>query len=107
MAGGARRPAGGGTGTPGGRKAPPPAPPRGGGRPAGGWGGGGAAGAGGEHDPPDPLELRREAAALRERLDEQARLHAEGMIDGQQLAAGSASARAGLKGRSGEHTAEL
>jgi site-specific DNA recombinase len=42
---------------------------------------------------PDPLGLRREAAALRERLDEQARLHAAGVIDGQQLAAGSGSIR--------------
>jgi DNA invertase Pin-like site-specific DNA recombinase len=49
-----------------------------------------------EHDGPDPLELRREAAALRERLDEQARLHAEGVIDGQQLAKGSESARSQL-----------
>src|ERR1035441_5126617 len=48
-------------------------------------------------DRPHPLELRREAAALRERLDEQARLHVAGVIDGQQLAAGSASARADLK----------
>ena len=35
-------------------------------------------------------DLRREAAALRELLNEQARLHARGVIDGLQLAAGSA-----------------
>src|ERR1035441_191117 len=38
-----------------------------------------------------------EAAALGERRDEQAPLHVAGVIDGQQLAAGSASARADLK----------
>jgi site-specific DNA recombinase len=45
---------------------------------------------------PDPLELRREAAALRERLNEQSRLHADGVIDGQQLAEGSARIRGRL-----------
>jgi hypothetical protein len=52
--------------------------------------------------PPDageketPADLRREAASLRELLNEQARMHARGVIDGQQLAAGSAELRARL-----------
>ena len=47
-------------------------------------------------DGPDPAGLRREAAALRERLNEQTRLHGLGVIDGQQLAAGSESIRGRL-----------
>jgi site-specific DNA recombinase len=46
---------------------------------------------------PDMLGLRREAASLRELLNEQARLHARGVIDGQQLAAGSEELRAKLR----------
>jgi site-specific DNA recombinase len=41
-------------------------------------------------------ELRREVADLRELLNEQARLHARGAIDGQQLAAGTRELRARL-----------
>jgi site-specific DNA recombinase len=41
-------------------------------------------------------ELRREVADLRELLNEQARLHARGVIDGQQLAAGTRELRARL-----------
>jgi DNA invertase Pin-like site-specific DNA recombinase len=41
-------------------------------------------------------DLGREVAALRELLNEQARLHARGAIDGQQLAAGSAELRSRL-----------
>jgi len=41
-------------------------------------------------------DLRREVSALRELLNEQARLHARGVIDGQQLAAGSAELRSRL-----------
>jgi DNA invertase Pin-like site-specific DNA recombinase len=44
----------------------------------------------------DNADLRREAAALRELLDEQARLHARGVIDSRQLAAGSAELRSRL-----------
>lgn len=40
--------------------------------------------------------LRKEAVQLRELLNEQARLHARGVIDGEQLAAGSAELRASL-----------
>lgn len=52
--------------------------------------------------PPEPGDdaesLRRQAATLRELLDEQARLHARGVIDGRQLAAGSAEIRGQLGG---------
>lgn len=41
-------------------------------------------------------DLRREVTALRELLNEQARLHARGVIDGQQLAAGSEELRSKL-----------
>lgn len=44
----------------------------------------------------DPVALEKEAGALRERLNEQARLHALGVIDGQQLAEGTASIRSQL-----------
>jgi site-specific DNA recombinase len=45
---------------------------------------------------PDLPGLRREAKSLRELLDEQARLHARRVIDGQQLAAGSKELRGKL-----------
>jgi len=44
----------------------------------------------------DVAALRKEAAALRELLDEQARLHARRIIDGRQLEAGSAELRGKL-----------
>lgn len=44
----------------------------------------------------DTAGLHREAAALRELLNEQTRLHARGVIDGEQLAAGSAEIRGRL-----------
>ncbi|MHB1432018.1 MAG: recombinase family protein [Streptosporangiaceae bacterium] len=44
----------------------------------------------------DALALRREAASLRARLNEQAVLHARGILDGEQLAAGSGALRARL-----------
>ena len=44
-----------------------------------------------------PADLRRQVTALRELLNEQARLHARGVIDGQQLAAGSAELRSRLE----------
>ena len=47
--------------------------------------------------PDDAMRLRQEISALRELLNEQARLHARGLIDGQQLAAGSAELRASLQ----------
>lgn len=46
--------------------------------------------------PAPAADLRREAATLRELLDEQARMHARGVIDGRQLAAGSAELRTRL-----------
>jgi len=46
--------------------------------------------------PGDGADLRRERAALRQRLDEQARLHAEGIIDARQLAEGSKTLRTSL-----------
>ena len=60
--------------------------------------------------PPDAgdktaADLRREAAALRELLNEQARLHARGVIDGQQLAAGSAELRTRLETAEGKLSA--
>jgi site-specific DNA recombinase len=45
----------------------------------------------------DTGALRREASSLRELLDEQARLHARGIIDTRQLAAGSAELRTRLE----------
>lgn len=45
---------------------------------------------------PDLVSLRKQAASLRELLDEQARLHARQVIDGRQLAAGTADLRAQL-----------
>ena len=45
----------------------------------------------------DRVEWQRKAAWLRARLDEQAELHAQGVIDGSQLAAGSARLRADLE----------
>lgn len=42
-------------------------------------------------------DLRRQVTALRELLNEQARLHARGVIDGQQLVAGSAELRSRLE----------
>jgi site-specific DNA recombinase len=50
-------------------------------------------------------DLRREVAALRELLNEQARLHARGVIDGQQLAAGSAELRSRLGSAEGKLSA--
>ncbi len=44
----------------------------------------------------DLAAMRQEAKSLRELLDEQARLHARGVIDGQQLAAGSRELRGKL-----------
>ena len=43
------------------------------------------------------MRLRQEISALRELLNEQARLHARRVLDGQQLAAGSAELRASLR----------
>jgi hypothetical protein len=45
---------------------------------------------------PDLPDLRRRAVTLRELLNEQARLHARGVIDAQQLAAGSTGLRSEL-----------
>ena len=45
---------------------------------------------------PDLPDLRKRAVTLRELLNEQARLHARGVIDGQQLAAGSGELRSEL-----------
>jgi len=45
---------------------------------------------------PDLPDLRRRAVTLRELLNEQARLHASGVIDAQQLAAGSTELRSEL-----------
>jgi len=45
---------------------------------------------------PDLPDLRRRAATLRELLHDQARLHARGVIDAQQLAAGSTELRSEL-----------
>jgi hypothetical protein len=45
----------------------------------------------------DAMRLREEISAFRELLNEQARLHARGLIDGRQLAAGSAELRASLQ----------
>jgi len=45
----------------------------------------------------DLAGLRRDAASLRELLDEQARLHARGLIDARQLTAGSAELRGRLQ----------
>ena len=50
-------------------------------------------------------DLRREAAAMRELLNEQARLHARGVIDGLQLAAGSAELRTRLEAAEGKLSA--
>jgi DNA invertase Pin-like site-specific DNA recombinase len=50
-------------------------------------------------------ELRREVTALRELLNEQARLHARGVIDGQQLAAGSEELRSRLSAAEGKLSA--
>jgi hypothetical protein len=50
-------------------------------------------------------DLRREVASLRELLNEQARLHARRVIDGQQLAAGSAELRVRLSTAEGSLSA--
>jgi site-specific DNA recombinase len=50
-------------------------------------------------------DLRREVSALRELLNEQARLHARGIIDGQQLAAGSEELRSRLAAAEGKLSA--
>jgi site-specific DNA recombinase len=50
-------------------------------------------------------DLRREVSALRELLNEQARLHARGVIDGQQLAAGSEELRSRLGAAEGKLSA--
>ncbi len=50
-------------------------------------------------------DLRREVSALGELLNEQARLHARGVIDGQQLAAGSEELRARLSPAEGKLSA--
>jgi site-specific DNA recombinase len=60
--------------------------------------------------PPDggdktAADLRREVSALRELLNEQARLHARGVIDGQQLAAGSEELRSRLGDAEGKLSA--
>jgi hypothetical protein len=57
--------------------------------------------------PPDggdktAADLRREVSALRELLNEQARLHARDVIDGQQLAAGSEELRSRLGSAEGK-----
>ena len=52
-------------------------------------------------DEPDLPALRREAASLRELLDEQARLHARRIIDTRQLEAGSGELRGKLNGIEG------
>jgi len=41
----------------------------------------------------DPVVLHAQIAVLRERMDEAARMHAEGLIDGRQLAESTASSR--------------
>jgi hypothetical protein len=56
---------------------------------------------------PDLPDLRRQAATLRELLNEQARLHARGVIDGQQLAAGSGELRSDLKAVEGRLAAGI
>lgn len=52
--------------------------------------------------PVDARALRREAASLRELLDEQARLHARGVIDSRQLEAGSGELRARIAAVEGQ-----